>query len=227
MDCVIPVMTRSEVKCEPQAVLKSKQLWLFLEVCYKESTMFCISKNLVRTPDQRRNFHMTRLLPSTTQHARKATGDSYERKAKSDLEGRGYTVINANATQPNCVGYDLIIERSNGSQVLISVKSTTQASVPIATGTLVRNSDGSYKGADKVAQKLLPGAFTIAYQSLKGSDCETVYIVPHDVIKPLFPLWLRQRRGGKHTFTLNPTSAAVIGLDLSSFENAWHFLPTP
>jgi hypothetical protein len=158
----------------------------------------------------------------------KITGDFYERKAKSDLEERGYTVIDANAIRPNCEGYDLIITRSNGSQALISVKSlTTQPSVPIANGSLIRNPDGSYRGAEKVEKKLLPGAFTIAYQALKGRGHETVFIVPHDVIKPLFPLWLSQRTGGKHTFTLNRKSAADIGLDLSSFERAWHLLPTP
>jgi hypothetical protein len=170
---------------------------------------------------------MDNSFSSTTPHTRKATGEYYERRAKSDLEERGYTVINANATQPNCVGYDLIITCSSGLHVLISVKSTTQASVPIANGTLVRRVDGGYDGADKVEQKLLSGAFTIAYQALSGRGSETVYIVPHDVIKPTLPLWLSKRRGGKHTFTLNRSSAAEIGLDLTSFEEAWHLLPTP
>ena len=169
---------------------------------------------------------------SSRTKSRKEIGDYFERKAKSDLEERGYSVHDANAIRRNNKAYDCIIECSNASRVLISVKSrTTQKEWSIANGKIKRGPDGSYQGVEKIEEKLLPGGFTIIYLDLKEKGnkqgIETVYVIPHDAIKPYLPRWVERRTGGEHTFTINPTSAKEIDLDMERYEKAWHLLPPP
>ena len=154
---------------------------------------------------------------------RKELGDHYEQKAKSDLENRGYSVIDANALKRNNEAYDLIIEPSNGSKVMVSVKSCTTENWPIANGKATKNPDGSYN-IEKIYKKLLVGGYTIIYHAHKKPDM--VYVIPHDVIKALLQPWAEHRNGKEHTFTLNQKSASEIGLDMKLFERAWHLLPT-
>lgn len=154
-------------------------------------------------------------------------GAEFEQRAKLDLEERGYIVRDANALKPNNKFFDLIIERTDGTSVYISVKFRAEENWPIANGTIKKGPDGNYEGVEKIKEKLLDGGFTIIYHKLKKNWTETVYIVPHNVIKPLLPLWVKHRKGREHTFVLNRKTAAEIGLDIQRYENAWHHLPTP
>lgn len=159
---------------------------------------------------------------------RKNIGNKFEQKAKRDLEERGFNVIDANQIRHNNPSFDLIINCSDGSQVPISVKGRTDTEQwPIANGKITRNPDGTYDGVEKLKEKLLERGFTFIYHELKKKGIDTVYIIPHSIIRPLLPLWVKHRTGGEHTFIINRKTATEIGLDIKLFERAWHQLPTP
>jgi hypothetical protein len=155
---------------------------------------------------------------------RQKIGKYYEDKAKSDLEERGYKTDNLNDKWTNHKGFDLIGERSNGSQIKIAVTFRKIKNWKLANGKVKTNVDGSHEGVEKIEAQLLPGGFTIAYITQENED---VYVIPHDEIKPLFPLWLENRNPGEHEFILNRKTANEINLDMESFKDAWHLLPPP